>query len=202
MYDSTHTQTLPIRVVCITDRDPMYKKKVDDNDNGYFTNCWPIEYDENEIDYDYKNHSESYVNDYASHPNIRFFSQDEKGKTLEYEIARVNFNNPKILTDSMSNNDELKNMMLSKSFEDVKSKCKSKTLIDIYSKNGTWEDLDKQKGLIAARYLKSVQKGENALELANAIMDLSDEEKKKIETPPYIKKAIEWLLEIEKVVAD
>ena len=202
MYDSTHTQTLPIRVVCITDRDPMYKKKVDDNDNGYFTNCWPIEYDENEIDYDYKNHSERYVNDYASHPNIRFFSQGEKGKTLEYEIARVNFNNPKILTDSMSNNDELKSMMLSKSFEDVKSKCKSKTLIDIYSKNGTWEDLDKQKGLIAARYLKSVQKGENALELANAIMDLSDEEKKKIETPPYIKKAIEWLLEIEKEVAD
>ena len=200
MYDSNEINTLPVHVACITDRDPVRKLK--DMDKESFTKCWPIEYNASPETYDYNNHSENIVSLYEKHPNIRFFSQDEKGKTLEYEIARVNFNNPNILTDSMSNEDELRSMMLSKSHEDVKSKCKSKTLIEIYSKNETWEDLDKQKGLIAARYLKSVQKGVNALELANALMDLSDEDKKKIKIPPYIKKAIEWLLEIKKVVAD
>ena len=50
------------------------------------------------------------------------------------------------------------------------------------------------KALIASRYLESVSKGVNALELANAIMDLPEEEQKKFVVPVYIKKAIEWVL--------
>ncbi len=197
MYDSKEKQTLPIRVACITDRDPERKKKADDEEKELFTCCYPIEYNESPNEYDYKNHSENYVIDYAAHPNICFFSQDEKGKTLEYEIARTNSSNPSIITDSVSNNAELKSMMNSATFEEVKSECKSKTLIEVYSKNEKWDELDKKSGLIAARYLNSLKKGENALELANTLINLSDEEKSRIEVPPYIKNAIKWLLEIK-----
>lgn len=85
-------------------------------------------------------------------------------------------------------------MMNAKTFDEVKSKCKSEKLITIYSGNEKWNDTDKRDGLIAARYLSSVNKGENALDLANKILDLPSEEKAKINVPTYIKDAISWLL--------
>ena len=47
---------------------------------------------------------------------------------------------------------------------------------------------------IAVRYLESVSKGVNALELSNAIMDLSETDREKFNVPTYIKDAIEWVL--------
>ncbi len=197
MYDGTNENTLPIRVACITDRDPARKRKANGSEKESYLSCWPIEYNALPIEYDYKNHSEEFVAKYANHPNIRFFSQDEHGKTLEYDIARMNYTNQNILTDSVANKQELKNMMSASTFDRLKSECKSAKLIDIYSDNATWEESDKLKGLIAARYLDSIKKGENALELANALMDLSNEEKENFNVPTYIKDAILWLLKKE-----
>ena len=53
---------------------------------------------------------------------------------------------------------------------------------------------DVDKSAMASRYLESVSKGVNALELSNAIMDLSEADREKFNVPPYIKKAIEWVL--------
>jgi uncharacterized membrane-anchored protein YjiN (DUF445 family) len=178
----------------LTDRDPVRRKK---GTKESFTKCWPVEYNLQSECYDYKNHSEELVNQYKSNDSIHFFSQDEKGKTLEYEIARVNYNNGTILVDSISNKDELSLMMQTKTFSEAKNKCKSDNLNKIYSENINWEDNDKLVGLISARYLKSLQKGENALELANLLQELSNDEKIKIVVPDYIKTAIKWLLNIK-----
>lgn len=194
MYDNSKEYSLPIRVACLTDRDPVRRKK---ETSESFTKCWPVEYDQRPDSFDYKNHSEEFVNQYKSNDSIHFFSQDEKGKTLEYEIARVNYNNKTILVDSISNKEELSLMMQTKSFDEAKNICKSDDLNKIYSENINWEDNDKLRGLISARYLKSLQKGENALELANSLQELSSDEKKKIVVPNYIKMAIEWLLNIK-----
>lgn len=190
LYDKIEEGAFPIRVACLTDRDPVRRKK--DTSESY-SSCWPIEY-EGSKDYEYDNHSEKFITKYENHGNIHFFSQDSSGKTFEYEIARINSSNPHILTDSVANSDELKEMMNAKTFDEVKSKCESEKLIKIYSGNEKWNDTDKRDGLIAARYLSSVNKGENALDLANKILDLPSEEKAKINVPTYIKDAISWLL--------
>ena len=72
-------------------------------------------------------------------------------------------------------------------------------------KHLVWTEEDKKKALIAARYLNSVGKGINALELAYALENIliektSTREEKKESTdskafvvPDYIKDAIEWM---------
>ena len=58
--------------------------------------------------------------------------------------------------------------------------------------------MDKKKALLAARYLNSVGKGANALELSSVLkenLDKKEGERKAFEVPEYIKKAIEWLLQ-------
>ena len=95
----------------------------------------------------------------------------------------------------MSNRHELEEMMKTRTFDEAKLKCKFKKLIDLYSNNDNWNDDEKREGLIAARYLCSINKGENALELATQIADLPSEEKEKVKIPQYIRDAISWLLE-------
>ena len=65
----------------------------------------------------------------------------------------------------------------------------------MYGSDTVLKDENKRrKALVASRYLKSVAKGVNALELSNAILDLSEEERAKISVPSYIKEAIEWVI--------
>lgn len=193
LYNSDNPDALKLKVACITDRDPVRKEKC--NENAKYYACWPIEYDVDKSKYDYNNHSSSLLDDYKSHPNIKFFSQDEKGKTLEYEIAIQNPNNHVILVDSLANKEEIKQMMEAKDLRDALYICKSDKLRILYSDETIWSDsTQRYSALIASRYLDSVSKGENALELANALMDLSEEDKSKFNVPDYIKAAIEWIL--------
>lgn len=65
--------------------------------------------------------------------------------------------------------------------------------------NTDWEDDEKRRHLIAARYLSSLSKGENALELCLALeenyeLNADDERKKTFNVPNYIHNALEWLL--------
>lgn len=193
LYDSRNSEALGIKVACVTDRDPMRKNKVADDSKT--EPCWPLEYGVNTETYDYWNHSGKYVEAYKEHPNIRFFSQSEKGKTLEYEIALCNSQNQVLLVSSLSNSDEIMKMMEAKSLTEAIEACKTKALKDLYSSDTVWEDEDERyKALIASRYLKSVAKGVNSLELANTIMDLPADERNEFVVPTYIKDAIEWVL--------
>ena len=182
--------TFPVRVACITDRDPVVKKDGTDR----FVSCWPVEYSDG--DGRYQNHGQKYVDQYSENTNIHFFSQDQYGKTLEYDIARYNSKNEIIITNSMSHISELKDMQTKETFAEVCNVCKSKELKDLFTNNTKWNDDLKRTGLIAARYLCSLSKGEYALELATVLSE-SAETMESFVVPPYIENAIKWLLEIK-----
>ena len=126
---------------------------------------------------------------------------DTENKTFEYELALCNPDLELLITESMSNQAEIKNMM-GGDYSQAKNNVKNnqnwddvKTSLD----NTDWEDDEKRRHLIAARYLSSLSKGENALELCLALeenyeLDADDERKKTFNVPQYIHNALEWLL--------
>ena len=63
--------------------------------------------------------------------------------------------------------------------------------------NSNWSDEEKRKAILASRYLNSVNKGENALELNVALennLQAETSDKKDFHVPKYIEKALKWLL--------
>lgn len=184
------------KVACITDRDP---EKL----NGTkFKKCYPFEYNKADT-INFKNNASSLIEKYKTHPNIRFFSQDEdKGKTFEYDLILCNPTSQLLLTDSMSNKSEIKRMMEldeTKVPEDYLALLGSsgeneriKTGIRALGTSWTHEDLNK--AIVASRYLNSVGKGENALELAYTLeKNLQSEAPETFNVPDYIKDAIIWI---------
>lgn len=165
LYDGSNPEALDLKIACVTDRDPVRKEI--GKENARFESCKPSEYNADTTKYEYRNHSESLLEKYKEHQNVHFFSQGIDSCTLEYDIALNNSKNSVLFVPSLKNKEELKGMM---------------------------EAVSADKVLIASRYLESVSKGVNALELANAIMDLPEEEQKKFVVPAYIKMAIEWVL--------
>ena len=82
-------------------------------------------------------------------------------------------------------------MIKSKTFDEAKNVCKDEELNRIFSSNTTWSDTEKRDGLVASRYLESVSKGINALELAEVV----EKDICAITVPEYINDAIKWVLE-------
>ncbi len=212
LFDSNEPNTIFKKIACITDIDPERKIKSADpadpavDETLNYKKCYPFEFGIDPDGYEYK---QNIYPTYDTHPNIRFFSPDKNfGKTLEYEILRVNAKADFLITDYMSNQGEIKKLMQAykdeKSFEDIvgllKKKSKENTRIVKSIKANTkpdWTVDNKIKALIASRYLNSVGKGENALELAR-ILEENLEKKgtddfKDFVVPTYIKEAIEFL---------
>ena len=193
------SKAIPKKVACITDRDPVKRKKVG---NNRFKACYPFELNQDTEHYEYSVNAEDNERTFADHPSIRFFSQDvHKGKTFEYDLILSNPNLELLLTNSMSNKNEIKTMM-EMSYDQAKDKIKESEKWDMVKAaldETDWEDDEKKKHLIAARYLDSIGKGENALELCLTLEDnfeLEDdnENKKAFIVPSYIHEALEWLL--------
>lgn len=190
---------IPKKLACITDRDPVKKKK---EPKCKFTACYPFDMHKDDEHYEYAVNAVMEEVAFREHSYIRFFSQDvNKGKTFEYELALCNPDLELLITGSMSNQAEIKTMMggdYSQAKNNVKNNQKwddVKTSLD----NTDWEDDEKRRHLIAARYLSSLSKGENALELCLALeenyeLNADDERKKTFNVPHYIHNALEWLL--------
>jgi len=198
LFDSTKPYTIHKKVVCITDRDPERKKITE----ATFKKCYPFEYNTDKDQYDYRENASAKCILYENHPNIRFFSQEEDvGKTLEYDMVLYNPEFELLLTDSISNKDELVDLM--KAYREnkgltafkLRSSDENQRIIDSIDKC-TWDDDDnKKKAIIAARYLNSVAKGVNALELSlNLEKDINSEHPQFV-VPKYLKEAIIWLLQ-------
>lgn len=195
LFDSKASKfSINKKIACVTDRDPKRKRKESKEKSK---KCYPFEIIES-AEYEYASHSEKFVEKYKDHKNIRFFSQDaQKGKTLEYDLIRCNHDASWLITDSMANKEELNKMMTEgTTFADVKEYLKGgeeKRITDGVE-GCDWSEEEKMKAVIAARYLNSVGKGENALELAYKLdKNLQSEEKKEFVVPPYIIDAIEWI---------
>ena len=198
LFDTKNPYTINKKIVCLTDIDPCRRKK---EDNGNYEVCYPYEYNIDTDNYDYKHHADTEVDQYVVHPNIRFYRQDVTyGKTLEYDLMRENPNCELLLTDSVSNRDEIKAMMAELDVNKVMGKMRNSeanTRIKSSINQSGWEDEEKRKALLASRYLNSVSKGSNALELNVTLMDNLEKpeaERKEFHVPQYIIDALKWLL--------
>ncbi|MCG2138528.1 AAA family ATPase [Staphylococcus epidermidis] len=209
LFDSNNKYAINRKVSCITDLDPMRKEKNENEQKNNFKACYPFEYemDLDKFDYSTNNSLDKYLNN--EHSNIRAFVQPNKyGKTFEYQLM---FDNPSLnllLTDSISNSQELAELM-----DHYKKEVSLQKLMDILPKSSenkriikslnetkdSWNEEEKKKALIASRYLNSVGKGENALELASVLKDnlelKNQDEYQEFIVPEYIANAIEWVCE-------
>ncbi|KHF38605.1 ATP-dependent nuclease [Halalkalibacter okhensis] len=203
LFNSNNSAAINRKVVCITDRDPVRKERLIEGES--YTKCYPFEMNIEADKYEYKISKQDV--DYST--NIKFYFQDElKGKTLEYDLVRFNPMLKMLVTDSMSNKEEIKALM--KLFQEGKdidklysrlSKSKENTrIIDgLKHEELSWSEDDKKIALIAARYLNSVGKGVNALELAYALQEnlakRGSEDFVEFVVPDYIQEAIDWVCE-------
>jgi putative ATP-dependent endonuclease of the OLD family len=167
--------------------------------------------------YDYNNHLSDKIALYASHPNVRFYGQNHnKGKTFEYEICLFNMETSLIITDSISNKDELLKLFelykerkpLTDFFAELRKSDSNQKLEEAISAitDTNWTDEDKMKAIVASRFLASVGKGENALELANSLeanfllpdtipvsAPADTPIKQKFNVPDYINDSMVWI---------
>ena len=208
LFDSNKDNTINRKVACITDIDPTRKKKKENNEK--FMKCYPFEMNVDSINYEYKQNTTMEKYEKGKHSNICSFIQDKQyGRTLEYQIAFENPTCKLLITPSLSNNEELRNLMdfyentkkldeFLDELSDTKENKRIKQSIDSCDAE-IWDDNSKKKAIIASRYLNSVGKGENALELSSILRDNLCEkgkaEFKEFNVPTYIKDAIDWVCE-------
>lgn len=200
LFDSTKPYTLPKKIVCLTDRDPMRKEK--NRQGAKFKECYPFESNQDDTSYEYQVNATEKILLFALHPNIRFYSQDtNKGKTFEYDLILHNPTLNLLITDSTNNKLELKELMefysngkpLAEYDKKLRVSEETKRIWDSIN-NSPWNDDDKRKAVIAARYLTSIGKGENALELSYLLEEnLKKDIPEVFNVPEYIKQSIEWI---------
>ncbi|WP_339193428.1 AAA family ATPase [Aeribacillus sp. FSL W8-0870] len=203
LFNTKNKYAINRKVACITDRDPE-RKNLSVEKTSY-KKCYPFEMQIEPTQYEYKCNKRKA--DYSS--NIEFFLQDEVyGKTLEYDLIRFNPTAEILITNSMSNKEEIKELMdlykkgkdLNKMFERISKSEENNRIIEaLQNPNLKWAENDKKIALIAARYLNSVGKGVNALELAHVLQENLTKKGTKeyvdFVVPDYIKEAIEWVCE-------
>ncbi|WP_227430542.1 ATP-dependent nuclease [Psychrobacter sp. I-STPA6b] len=198
LFDVTKNASAVLKkVVCLTDIDPVKKSS-----NGNYKACYPFEYQKD--DSNFKDHASELVNTYANHKNIRFFSQNnERGKTFEYDLVLHNPKCEMLITDSMSNKGTIKDMMqldeastIEEYYDLLGSSSESDSIKEgIESLGNDWSDDDKKRAIIASRYLNSIGKGENALELAYVLKEnLQVESRIEFNVPEYIREALKWII--------
>lgn len=198
LFDTNNLYTINKKIVCLTDIDPCRKKNLPDEE---YEACYPYEYNIDTANYNYKHHADAVVAQYTTHPNIRFYRQDVTyGKTLEYDIMRENPDCELLLTNSVSNLKEIKAMMAEQNLNEMMRKMRNSeenTRIKASIVASRWPENEKRKALLASRYLNSVSKGSNALELNVALMTNLEKpaaDRKDFHVPQYIVDALTWLL--------
>lgn len=198
LFDTNNKYTINKKIVCLTDIDPCRKKNLPDEE---YEACYPYEYNIDTANYNYKHHADAVVAQYTTHPNIRFYRQDVTyGKTLEYDIMRENPDCELLLTNSVSNLKEIKAMMVEQNLNEMMRKMRNSeenTRIKASIVASRWPENEKRKALLASRYLNSVSKGSNALELNVALMTNLEKpaaDRKDFHVPQYIVDALTWLL--------
>lgn len=186
----------------MTDVDPTRKGKGD----RYFSRCYPFELEMDNENYEYA--INPYVDkekQFSKVPNINILFQDKnESKTFEYDLL---IHNPKckiLVTENIDNRNQILQLMDCVSFDEAKkifgtTKDWRKRVIDSLCLSD-WADDKKVRALIATLYLKSVDKGENALELSNILStnllnkETNPKDYQQFVVPQYIVDGLKWLL--------
>ena len=200
LFDFPKAGTIAKRVSCVTDRDPEHQKPGERSKA-----CYPFETN-SQTTYIYKEKSGANLALFAAHSSIRFFTQHHlKGKTLEYELLVCNPTCKQLLTESTKNRDELEKLMdaiiagkdLTQIERDsiLRDTDENFRILNALKLSPTgWSGPELTHSLVAARYLNSVGKGENALELAIALEEnLNSTSPFAFTVPGYIRDAIDWV---------
>ncbi|MEX2411506.1 MAG: AAA family ATPase, partial [Candidatus Paceibacterota bacterium] len=202
LFDQSSEFAIPKNVACISDRDPVRRKK----SGGKFTSCFPFEWKLDTENYEYKNNSELLIERNNEGSSIMFFApEDHYSKTFEYDLILNNPRTELFLTESIQNREELTDLMKlhreGRNFQDLIARLregalKEKIETDLI-KQEAFDNSAKCDAIIAARYLSSIGKGENALELSSNLKhnltNKTNDEFVEIKVPKYVKDAIEWI---------
>ena len=206
-YSKENKSSINKKIACIIDADPIKKEK---KEKAQWKACLPIELGIDK-DFEYKSLSEHIellkyqTKDYL---NIKIFHPEEnKGKTLEYDLALFNVNSELLLSDVMpstgKNGRESIKAMFEKfnkgeSINNILSSCENDD-IKIKIQNSSWGEEEKKKALIASVYYQSIEngKGEHAFILEKQLrenLSITDD-RKDFNVPIYLKNAIEYIIE-------
>lgn len=207
IFNNNNDFAIDRKVACITDFDPARKKK--NTPNARAKACYPFEYNFDHENYEYSfNKIDTEI--YNDSHNIKFFQPDSTfGRTLEYDLMISNPSLHLLLTESMSNYDEMNDLislynnsrpldeLINKlSTSDTNTNIKN-SLQAVPSDHETWTENELKKALIASRYLNSISKGEHALQLSIKLLKnldvKSSDDYVDIVIPNYIKDALEWV---------
>ncbi|EWG09374.1 ATP-dependent nuclease [Cytobacillus firmus] len=207
---SKNSNAIRKKVACITDLDPVRKRK--GIKDATWKACGPLFLNSDPGSYEYKACSNPLVKNYVedSKSLIRVFSQKEKiSSTFEYDLILKNITVKELVTESTSNDTEIKKLMdaykSNKTIPEMLSllrKGNYKEEVEKVVLQSEFSDDDKKKHIIAGRYLNSINKGEVAQELAYIISSnpnnvLKEVASNKIICPDYIKEAIEWIGQLQ-----
>lgn len=199
LFDSSNKYTIKRKISYVTDIDPMRKEN---KKSEQYKRCYPYEILKEKGNYDYKFNQTCEDNLHRENDSIKCFTQDNRSKTFEYQLA---LDNPSslIITDTISNKDELENLIKGiedeqnfNDFLDKLNKSKENDRIKDSIKKSDWDNDSKRKAVFASRYLNSIEKGEHALDLAVELKEvLNENNTETIIIPKYIKDAINWVCE-------
>jgi len=206
-YSEENESAIYKKVACITDADPIKKKK----DEGNWNACLPIELGIDDENFEYNGlsgHIQLLINQTKDYNNIKVYHPEEnKGKTLEYELALFNPCSELLLTEAMANTGKngrqsLKDMF--KKYSDgealdiLLSSCKNTDIKEMII-NSDWDENDQKKALMASVYYQAVKsaKGLHAFILEKQLRDnlVKTEKKEDFKVPEYLKKCIEYISE-------
>ena len=184
------------KVACIIDSDPAKFA------GGRWIECYPFEIKKNNEKYRSISSIATSLKEGKS-SNIQIFYDDSgKGKTLEYNIAFENPNCRLLITDCMAkkNKETIKKLMEQYPGDDLEPLKKvpnmDKELTALIDESEWPSEDDKKRALIAAYYLKAIDKvkGENALQLGyNLSLNLDSEKAVPFKVPEYIRNVVNWI---------
>lgn len=197
LFDTQRNEfALVKKIACITDLDPM-RKKIQSSD---WKKCLPIFLDLQSDLYEYKQSSNLLADESGGEdPLIRVFTQSRgQSSTFEYDLVMKNPTCEQLVTPSVSNSTELKELMTLLKEEEALAKFVTRLgknkfqeeISSLFALDLLEDNLNVKKNIIASRYLLSISKGEAAQEMAFVI---NTDDQGVIKPPDYISEAIKWI---------
>ena len=184
------------KVACMIDADPTEVQ------GEHWIKCYPFEIKKGNDDYKSVSTTAISLKEGKS-ANIRIFCEESGiGKTMEYDLAFTNPDCRLLITESMAkkhqdNVGDLMDLYPECDFDELSNvKNNDESIVKKMEESEWSEENDRKKGLIAAHYLKSVEKlkGEHALQLDyNLMKNLDSEEPVLFKVPKIIRGAFDWI---------
>jgi putative ATP-dependent endonuclease of OLD family len=212
--DTSDNYCLRRKVACITDADPSYKERENEEEEEdhrrHWKSCYPFQLYTEPDKFDYLPiafYAQELVIFAVNYPHIRIATPLQgTGKTLEYELAHLNPHCNLLLTDSFPTRGKNKKEAISqlmkaikeeKELEELVSLCQHQDIRDWLALS-KWSSEDKKRALLAACYHRAIEasKGEHAFLLEKQLREnllAEGDAKIAFNVPAYIADSITFI---------